>query len=89
MIFDSIAIGAFVAHLNSDPSGFPVFGIVFSYTVREKEPGVRGLERARVDLLEDIARILGPERSVGLRVDGIRHGRKSSAIPGFSPVSCN
>jgi hypothetical protein len=45
--------------------------------------------RARVDLLEEIARILGPERSVALLVDGIRHGRKNSAIPGFSPVSCN
>ena len=45
--------------------------------------------RERVDLLEEIARILGPERSVALLVDGIRHGRKNSAIPGFSPVSCN
>jgi hypothetical protein len=45
--------------------------------------------RGRVDLLEEIARILGPERCVGLLVDGIRHGRKNSAIPGFSPVSCS
>ena len=45
--------------------------------------------RERVDLLEEIARILGPERSVALLVEGIRHGRKNSAIPGFSPVSCN
>ena len=45
--------------------------------------------RERVDLLEEIASILGPERSVALLVDGIRHGRKNSAIPGFSPVSCN
>jgi hypothetical protein len=45
--------------------------------------------RARVDLLEELARVLGPERCAGLLVDGIRHGRKNSAIPGFSPVSCN
>jgi len=45
--------------------------------------------RERVDLLEEIARILGPERSVALLVEGIRHGRKNSAIPGFSPFSCN
>lgn len=45
--------------------------------------------RGRVDLLEDIAKILGPERMLALLVDGIRHGRKNSAIPGFSPVSCN
>jgi len=45
--------------------------------------------RERVDLLEEIARILGPERSVALLVEGIRHGRKNSAIPGLSPFSCN
>ncbi len=45
--------------------------------------------RRRVSLFEEIAKILGPERMLALLVDGIRHGRKNSAIPGFSPVSCN
>ena len=45
--------------------------------------------RPRVDLLEGLARILGPELTLRLMVEGIRKGRKSSAIPGFSPVSCH
>lgn len=45
--------------------------------------------RSRVDLLEELARLLGPEISLRLMVEGIRRGRKSSAIPGFSPVSCH
>lgn len=45
--------------------------------------------RSRVDLLEGIARVLGPERSLRLLAEGIRKGRKSSAIPGFSPLSCH
>jgi flavin-dependent dehydrogenase len=45
--------------------------------------------RARVDILEDIARILGTERTIGLIIEGLRKGRKNSAIPGFSPVSCS
>lgn len=45
--------------------------------------------RERVDLLEGLARVLGPERSVRLLVEGLRIGRKSSAIPGFSPLSCH
>ncbi len=45
--------------------------------------------RPRVDLMEEIARILGPQRSLGLIIEGIRRGRKSSAIPGFSPLGCN
>jgi len=45
--------------------------------------------RERVDLLEDIARILGPERTMQLLVQALRAGRKSSAIPGFSPLSCH
>ena len=44
--------------------------------------------RERVDIWEDVARMLGPERTIGLLIDGIRHGRKNSAIPGFSPMSC-
>jgi flavin-dependent dehydrogenase len=45
--------------------------------------------RARVDLLEDLARILGPERSVRMLIEGIKQGRKSSAIPGFGPLACH
>lgn len=45
--------------------------------------------RARVDLLEDLARILGTERTLKLLIEGLRKGRKSSAIPGFSPLSCH
>jgi hypothetical protein len=45
--------------------------------------------RARVGLLEELARLLGPERSVRMLVEGIKQGRKSSAIPGFSPLSCH
>jgi len=45
--------------------------------------------RARVDLLEDLANILGPERSVRLFLEALRKGRKNSAIPGFSPLSCS
>ena len=45
--------------------------------------------RARVDILEDVVRILGPEITARLLAEGIRRGRKSSAIPGFSPVSCS
>lgn len=44
--------------------------------------------RERVDLMEGVARVLGHERSLALLLEGIRRGRKSSAIPGFSPVSC-
>lgn len=45
--------------------------------------------RSRVDLLEGLAAVLGPELSFRLLVEGIRRGRKNSAIPGFSPVSCH
>ena len=45
--------------------------------------------RSRVDLLEELARVLGPELSLRLVAEGIRRGRKKSAIPGFSPVSCS
>ena len=45
--------------------------------------------RERVDILEHVARILGPERTLALLVDGLRHTRKKSAIPGFSPLSCH
>lgn len=45
--------------------------------------------RSRVDLLEGLAETLGPELSLRLLAEGIRRGRKSSAIPGFSPVSCH
>jgi len=45
--------------------------------------------RARVDVLEDLANILGPERSVRLFLEALRKGRKNSAIPGFSPLSCS
>lgn len=45
--------------------------------------------RERVDLLEDTCRILGPERTIGLLIAGLRAGRKNSAIPGFSPLSCH
>jgi hypothetical protein len=45
--------------------------------------------RARVDLLEGLSEILGPERTVNLLKEGLRKGRKSSAIPGFSPLSCH
>jgi flavin-dependent dehydrogenase len=45
--------------------------------------------RARVDLLEGLAEILGPERTIKLLIEGLRKGRKSSAIPGFSPLSCH
>ena len=45
--------------------------------------------RERVDIFEDVANVLGPERTIGLLIDGLRHGRKTSAIPGFSPMSCS
>ncbi|RJP26795.1 MAG: FAD-dependent oxidoreductase [Actinobacteria bacterium] len=45
--------------------------------------------RSRVDLLEELAAVLGPQRSLRLIAEGIRKGRKGSAIPGFSPVSCS
>jgi hypothetical protein len=45
--------------------------------------------RARVDILEDVARILGTERTTKLIIEGLRKGRKKSAIPGFSPLSCS
>lgn len=45
--------------------------------------------RDRVDLLEELARLLGVELSERLIAAGIRRGRRSSAIPGFSPVSCH
>jgi flavin-dependent dehydrogenase len=45
--------------------------------------------RSRVDLLEELAGVLGSKRSLRLITEGIRKGRKSSAIPGFSPVSCS
>ncbi|HEY5531257.1 MAG TPA: NAD(P)-binding protein [Candidatus Anoxymicrobiaceae bacterium] len=45
--------------------------------------------RARVDLLEDMARILGTERTIKMMIEGLKKGRKSSAIPGFSPLSCH
>jgi NAD(P)-binding Rossmann-like domain len=50
---------------------------------------VWGPLRTRVDIMEDIARILGTERTVKLIIEGLRKGRKNSAIPGFSPVSCS
>lgn len=43
--------------------------------------------RERVDLLEGLAKILGPERSARLVIEGIKQGRKNSAIPGFSLLS--
>ena len=45
--------------------------------------------RSRVDLLEELAETLGPEISMRLLAEAVRRGRKSSAIPGFSPVSCH
>lgn len=45
--------------------------------------------RARVDLLEGLARVLGTENTLKLIIEGLRRGRKNSAIPGFSPVSCH
>ena len=45
--------------------------------------------RARVDLLEDLANILGPERTVRLFIEALCKGRKNSAIPGFGLLSCN
>jgi flavin-dependent dehydrogenase len=60
------------------------FAAVFNF----KQEVWSGL-RSRVDLLEELARILGPKRSLRLIGEGIRKGRKSSAIPGFSPVSCS
>lgn len=45
--------------------------------------------RSRVDLLEGMARILGPERTVMLLIEALRRWRKRSAIPGFSPLSCH
>jgi flavin-dependent dehydrogenase len=45
--------------------------------------------RARVDILEDLANILGPERTIKLFIEGLRKGRKHSAIPGFGVLSCN
>ncbi len=45
--------------------------------------------RARVDLLEALANVLGPERTVKLFIEALRKGRKNSAIPGFSPLSCS
>ncbi|MFH1149406.1 MAG: FAD-binding protein [Actinomycetota bacterium] len=45
--------------------------------------------RERVDLLEGLARTLGHDRSVRLLLEALRKGRKSSAIPGFSPLSCS
>lgn len=45
--------------------------------------------RARVDLLEDLSRVIGPERSVRMLIEGIKQGRKSSAIPGFGPLACH
>ncbi|MGQ9757916.1 MAG: NAD(P)/FAD-dependent oxidoreductase [Actinomycetota bacterium] len=45
--------------------------------------------RSRVDLLEGLAETLGPELSLRLLSEAIRRGRKLSAIPGFSPVSCH
>lgn len=45
--------------------------------------------RERVDIFEDVARILGVERALLLIAQGIRKGIKHSAIPGFSMLSCN
>lgn len=45
--------------------------------------------RERVDLLEGLASVLGPERTVKLLIEGIRKGRKNSAIPGYGLLSCN
>lgn len=45
--------------------------------------------RSRIDLWEETARILGPQRTVGLLLQAMRFGRKNSAIPGFSPLSCH
>ena len=45
--------------------------------------------RARVDLLEELSRVIGPERSVAVLIEGIKKGRKSSAIPGFGPLACH
>ena len=45
--------------------------------------------RARVDLLEEIARVLGPQRAIRVALEALKQGRKKSAIPGFSPLSCH
>lgn len=45
--------------------------------------------RDRIDLLEGVARTLGPQRSLALLLHAMRAGRKNSAIPGFSPLSCH
>jgi flavin-dependent dehydrogenase len=45
--------------------------------------------RERVDLLEGMASILGTENVIKIMIELLRRFRKSSAIPGFSPVSCH
>ena len=67
---------------------FQRFNRNFAAVYRFKHEVWYGL-RSRVDLLEELARVLGPEHSLRLVTAGIRKGRKSSAIPGFSPVSCS
>ncbi|MDY6794396.1 MAG: NAD(P)-binding protein [Actinomycetota bacterium] len=67
---------------------FARFNRNFARVYRFKQDIWYGL-RSRVDLLEDVAGILGTGSSVRLLGEGIHRGRKSSAIPGFSPVSCH
>lgn len=45
--------------------------------------------RSRPDILEEMVKILGTRRTVALLIEGLKKGRKSSAIPGFSPMSCS
>ena len=77
-----------VTDMEKAESEFARFTRNFSKVFRFKEDVWYGL-RARVDLLEEMARILGPERSLRLLLEGLRTGRKNSAIPGFSPLSCH
>jgi hypothetical protein len=67
---------------------FKRFNRNFAAVYRFKHEVWRGL-RSRVDLMEGLARTLGTDLSLRLIGEGIRKGRKSSAIPGFSPVSCS
>ncbi len=44
---------------------------------------------AEAAALERMFTGLGQQRVMGLLVEGLKRGRKNSAIPGFSPVSCH
>ncbi|MBN2026607.1 MAG: NAD(P)-binding protein [Actinobacteria bacterium] len=91
-ISGALVTGKVAAMAVEDPGGaseeFQRFTRNFNAVFHFKQEVWSGL-RARVDLLEELARILGPKRSLRLIAEGIRKGRKSSAIPGFSPVSCS